>query len=32
MQIMFARELQELGIAIFTAAGATPQNAEGVTS
>jgi LDH2 family malate/lactate/ureidoglycolate dehydrogenase len=32
MQIKSARELQELGIAIFKAAGATPRNAEGVTS
>jgi uncharacterized oxidoreductase len=32
MQIKCAQELQELGIAIFKAAGATPQNAEGVTS
>jgi len=32
VQIKRAQELQEIGIAIFKAAGATPQNAEGVTS
>src|SRR3989339_447934 len=32
MQIKCAQELQELGIAIFKAAGATPRNAEGVAS
>jgi LDH2 family malate/lactate/ureidoglycolate dehydrogenase len=32
MQIKSAQELRELGIAIFTAAGATAENAQGVTS
>jgi LDH2 family malate/lactate/ureidoglycolate dehydrogenase len=32
MQIKFAQELQALGIAIFKAAGATTENAAGVTS